>query len=231
MVSRDNLLLLQAFLWHLDRKDLHELAADYARRIGDTLYFYAPKEQPEEGFKHIQFHVEGNLDGFHRATLEALRATVARLLFVPQEYIFLSGIEPSGSLTLTFMIHEHYTERLQQLFKEHKGSFGQLGVDGISVDDNEYIDPSLAVQRRASAPAGSASKDQLRVLYDRSLRLESQVEESEIRAIESRADATVARQEAVEWRRKENYFRALLARIAEKEKSNTPINRNRLSLI
>ena len=36
----------QAFLWHLERKDLHEMAAEYARRIGNTLYFYAPKDEP-----------------------------------------------------------------------------------------------------------------------------------------------------------------------------------------
>lgn len=46
MISRDNLLLLQAFLWHVDRKDLHSMAADYARRVGDVLYFYAPDPKP-----------------------------------------------------------------------------------------------------------------------------------------------------------------------------------------
>ncbi|KAK3712324.1 hypothetical protein RRG08_002655 [Elysia crispata] len=159
MISRDNLLLLQAFLWHLERKDLHELAAEYARRIGNTLYFYAPKEKPENGFKHIQFHVEGNLDRFQRSDLEALRATMARLLFVPQEFIFLSGVEPNSSLTLTFMIHEQCVDPLKDLFKEHSDSFGQLGVDGISVGGLEYIDPSLADWNQTSGAKGHAWTD------------------------------------------------------------------------
>ncbi|GFR80699.1 poly [ADP-ribose] polymerase [Elysia marginata] len=231
MISRDNLLLLQAFLWHLQRKDLHELAAEYARRIGNTLYFYAPQEQPEDGFKHIQFHVEGNLDRFQRSDLEALRATMARLLFVPQEFIFLSGVEPSNSLTLTFMIHEQYVDPLKDLFKEHSDSFGKLGVDGISVNDSEYIDPTLAVRRRASAPASGATQEQLRALYERSRRLENQVAQSEIRSLEAQADATLARKESLEWQRKEHYFRSMVSRIVEDPREPAPVDEKCLSLI
>lgn len=232
MISRDNLLLLQAFLWHLERKDLHELAAEYARRIGNTLYFYAPKDQPENGFKHVQFFVEGNLDRFQRSDLEALRATLARLLFVPQEFIFLSGVEPSNDLTLTFMIHEHYISSLKEVFKNHPDSFGKLGVDGISVDDSEYMDPTLAVQRRASAPAGAATQEQLRALYERSLYLQNQVEQSQIRSLEAQADATLARKEALASQQKERYFRSLVSRIVEDPKAPpAPLNKKCLSLI
>ncbi|RUS84020.1 hypothetical protein EGW08_008198 [Elysia chlorotica] len=231
MISRDNLLLLQAFMWHLQRKDLHELAADYARRIGNTLYFYAPSQEPEDGFKHVQFHVEGNLDRFQRSDLEALRATMARLLFVPQEFIFLSGVEPSSSLTLTFMIHEQYVDPLTELFRQHSDSFGKLGVDGMSVDDSEYMDPTLAVRRRASAPVGQATNEQLRVLYERSQQLQSQAEQSQIRSMEAQADAKLARQEALRYQQKGDYFRALVARILEDPDKPAPLDEHTLSLV
>ncbi|GFS13217.1 poly [ADP-ribose] polymerase [Elysia marginata] len=221
MISRDNLLLLQAFMCHLDREDLRKLAADYARQVGDVLYFHSPDAEPAEGFKHIQFHVEGNLDSFQRSELEALRATLSRLLFVPEQYIILRGVEPGGSLNLTFMIRDTEADSLKDLFKEHKDRFARLGVDGISVDESEYIDPTLKFRRRSSAPDAAATQEQLRVLYRRSLHLETQVQESEIRALESLADATLARQEAIESSRKENYFRCLLARVLE-EKEEIP---------
>ncbi|XP_035829618.1 uncharacterized protein LOC106014045 [Aplysia californica] len=216
MVSRDNLLLLQAFLWHLDRQDLHEMAADYARKVGDTLYFYTPKDDPEEGFKHIQFHVDGNLDRFQRSDLEALRATMARLLFVPQQFIFLHGVEPTGSLTLTFMIHEECVTPLRRLFKEHKDSFGNLGVDGIFVDGTEYFN-SPPLGRRSSAPAGPATEREMSELFRRNVKLENIAAETEVRLLETQDIVCRAQREVSGWRRKEAYFRSLLVRAAEAE--------------
>ncbi|BFZ09673.1 hypothetical protein BsWGS_12712 [Bradybaena similaris] len=230
MISRDNLLLLQAFLWHLDRKDLHEKAAEYARRVGDTLYFYAPKPSPENGFKHIQFHVDGNLDRFQRSDLEALRATVARLLFVPQEFIFLSGVEPSQSLKLTFLIHENYVTPLRHLFQEHQDSFVQLGVDGITVDGQDYIHKS-SIARRTSAPAGAATERELRELFEKNLRLESWALENEVRVLESKEEIKCAQKEAVKWQRRESYFRSLLISALNKETSVTDVLKQHPSLV
>lgn len=220
MISKDNLLLLQAFMSLLGREDLRKLAADYAKKIGETLYFHTAELEPAEGFKHIQFHVEGNLDSFQRSDLEALRAMMARLLFVPQHFIVLKGVEPGGSLNLTFMIQEKEATTLKELFFEHKDSFARLQVDGISIDNSEIIDPVLNMKRRCSVPTTAVTQEQIRILYERNLHLESQVEESQVRSLESQADAILARQEAQQWREKENYFRSLLARVLEKEKED-----------
>ena len=74
------------------------------------------------------------------------------------------------------------------------------------------------MRRRGSAPEGTATMEQLNILYQRSVVLQGLMEESEVRCLESRADATLARQEALEWRRKENYFRSLVARIGDQQK-------------
>ncbi|GFO12831.1 poly [ADP-ribose] polymerase [Plakobranchus ocellatus] len=139
MLTRDNLLLLQELLRCLERADLLRIVEEYAKILGNTLYFYEAPDQPANGFIHARFHVAGNLERFQRSKLDDLRAYVSRLLNEPQEFIFLVGVE-KGSVNLMFMISEQYADQLKDLFEKHKDSFSRFGVDGIFVADKPAID-------------------------------------------------------------------------------------------
>ncbi|KAJ8307285.1 hypothetical protein KUTeg_015369 [Tegillarca granosa] len=49
LLSMENICILEAFIWHLGRKDLYKKMVDFGRRFEkQTLYFYAPRDTPGE---------------------------------------------------------------------------------------------------------------------------------------------------------------------------------------
>ncbi|KAK7105281.1 uncharacterized protein [Littorina saxatilis] len=217
MISRDNLLLLQAFLWHVERPDLHQMAADFARRVGDTLYFYAPQPQPEEGFQHVRFHVAGGLERFKRTELEALRAQVSRLLFVPPEFVFLSGVEPDQAVTLTFMVHQNCQAPLPDLLQDHGDRFSSLGVDRVWAQGKEVLLPG-------SLPfvMESTVEKQLCELLEKNQRLSEQVASQETTMMQRQDEMQSMYEQTANLQRRESYFRSLVAHASDNARSTSP---------
>nr|KAG5710035.1 hypothetical protein BaRGS_030111 [Batillaria attramentaria] len=180
MISRDNLLLLQAFLWHVDRRDLHNMAADYARRLGETLYFYAPNPEPE--------------------------------------FVFLSGVEPAHSMTLTFMVHRNCEAPLPDLLRDHGESFSSLGVDRVWVEGQE-----LFLKETIPIVMESKVEKNLCELFDRNTFLEEKVADQEVTLMKHQEQLHSACAEAASWQRRESYFRSLLARASEDDKLTAPV--------
>lgn len=210
MISRDNLLLLQAFLWHVARPDLHAVAADFARRRGDTLYFYAPQTHPEEGFQHVRFHVAGGLGRFRRRELETLRSQVSTLLFVPPEFVFLSGVEPDHPVTLTFMVHRNCQTPLPDLLQGHSDHFSSLGIDRMWVQGTE-----LPLSGPTPLVMESELEKEVSDLLHSNFKLQVRVSSQDETLAKHAEELHCARQEATGWRRRESYFRTLLARASE----------------
>ncbi|XP_045198029.2 putative uncharacterized protein DDB_G0268364 [Mercenaria mercenaria] len=138
-ISRDNLLHLQAILFWAGRKDLIQDAVEYSKTIGNVLHFYASSYEPENGYRYVKFHIDGkDFTNYSRKDLELLRKKVATLLFVPEQFIIIKGIEPASSLVITLMIPDIYVEILKELldegslddFVDLKGS----GVDFVVID-------------------------------------------------------------------------------------------------
>lgn len=46
ILTRDNVVCLQAMLWHTKRKDLHNKFVQFARKRGNIVHFYAPNDKP-----------------------------------------------------------------------------------------------------------------------------------------------------------------------------------------
>ncbi|XP_041355013.1 uncharacterized protein LOC121372636 [Gigantopelta aegis] len=216
MLSRDNLLLLQAFLWHVGRSDLIDVAAEYAVQAGDTLYFYAPNREPENGFKHVKFHVNGNLENFHRKELENMRANVARLLFVPAKFVFLCGVEPANSLLLTFMLHGACVDRLKTVVRTRGGDLNELGIDTLYVD-NEVI----AVQEQQSNGEVDGSTSELSSLFQKTVKLESLLEETDVRLLTTREEVQRIERIAHKLQNKESYIRGLLCAALESKQASS----------
>ncbi|XP_053397907.1 uncharacterized protein LOC128556516 isoform X1 [Mercenaria mercenaria] len=140
-ISRDNLLYLQGILYLAGRRDLIEDALDYSKTVGNVLHLYAPSYQPENGYRFVKFHVAGrNFRNYSRKDVELLRCRVQKLLFVPEKFVIISGIEPSSSLVITFMIPEMYVEILQVLLVEGDDlmDLQENGVDIVEIDGKVY---------------------------------------------------------------------------------------------
>lgn len=92
MITRDNLVVLQAMLFHLRRRDLQQKVVAYARQLENVVHFYCPSDTPENGYKFLKIHIVGTAT-FDRDQLEKLRYRIARLLVTPLEFVIVTGIE------------------------------------------------------------------------------------------------------------------------------------------
>ncbi|XP_071113261.1 uncharacterized protein [Haliotis cracherodii] len=207
MLSRDNLLLLQAFLWHVGRLDLHQVASDYARKVGSVLHFFSPDGQPESGYENVKFHVEGDLDNFQRRELEDLRANVARLLFIPPEFVFVSGLEPSNSLLITLMISSFCAKTLRDIATSVEGrQLRKLGVDTLYFGEEEVrVQDTPPLTRKCSI-----QEEEMIEMYKRTHELEVRVTQMEISSVEVKEEQEDRENELINMRAKETYFRGLL---------------------
>lgn len=155
-LSIDNICMLQALIWNLGRKDLYRKIVEYSRQFQNILYFYAPKETPENGFKYVTFHVEGNS---RRSDVETLQMQVANLLCVPRQYVIVAGVEKSNSIIITLMIHEECEMVLSNLSDREKAVLTKVCVNHFTIDGNvfsltdkvykEEVDEELLAVRKA----------------------------------------------------------------------------------
>jgi len=89
------------------------------------------------GFKYVNFHLRG--DACRRNKIQGLRNQISVLLCCPIEYIIPEGVEPTGSVYITFMIPEWCIDVLMTIRQEDKARLNSFGVDRFKVDDN-YVD-------------------------------------------------------------------------------------------
>ncbi|XP_060070140.1 uncharacterized protein LOC132550141 [Ylistrum balloti] len=136
VLNCNNLLHLQAMLWHVGRRGLHKDIVTFARKCRrQPLYFFTPKGEPVNGYKHVKFHIGGS--EANRRQVDYLRDFVAELLCVQNEDVILVGFEPSNSIVITFMVPEEAIESLFDLEREDKGVLKSMKVDYIFVDEDE----------------------------------------------------------------------------------------------
>ncbi|OWF51105.1 uncharacterized protein LOC110449609 [Mizuhopecten yessoensis] len=150
-LNSNNLLQLQAMLWHIGRKDLHQSMVAFAQKCRkEPLYFFTPKEIPANGFRHVKFHVGGSY--VNRQVMENLRGYVASLMCVKHTDVFLVGHSPSNSSVLTFMVPETAVDVFHSLTSEDKEIFTSMKVDCIILDDDEIPIVGGQVQKSTTTP-------------------------------------------------------------------------------
>lgn len=155
-LSIDNICMLQALIWNLGRKDLYRKIVEFSRQFQNILYFYAPKETPENGFEYVKFHLEGNS---RRSDVESLQMQVANLLCVPRENVIVAGVEKSNSIIITLMIHQECVMVLSNLSDREKAVLTKVCVNHFTIDGNvfsltdkvykEEVDEELLAVRKA----------------------------------------------------------------------------------
>jgi len=140
-LSKDNLVCLQAILMRLKRPELIEMAVDYARTVGDVIFFY-PAAEPVNGYRSIKVHVDGK--DFKNCTPDYIRDVRAKLshwLFIPLEHVLMAGVEPSSSMLITFKIPDLYADVLEKMLLDQKDTLHQLSeleIDTIQIGDKTF---------------------------------------------------------------------------------------------
>ena len=90
------------------------------------------------GYRHVNFHLRG-IDACRRDKIQGLRNQISVLLCCPIEYIIPEGVEPTGSIYVTFMIPEWCIDVLMKIQQEDTARLNSFGVDRFKVGD-DYVD-------------------------------------------------------------------------------------------
>ena len=90
------------------------------------------------GFIYVNFHLRGT-DAYRRDRIQKLRIEISDLLCCPIEYIIPEGVEPTGSIYVTFMIPEWCIDVLMKIQQKDKARLNPFGVDRFKVGD-DYVD-------------------------------------------------------------------------------------------
>ncbi|KAH3746508.1 uncharacterized protein LOC127848701 isoform X3 [Dreissena polymorpha] len=140
-LNRENMVYLQILLKIAGRMDLVEKVIDYARSMGNTLYYYPATREPENGYKHVKMHVEGiDFSNSDTMYIQGLKLRLSMALCVPMQFIFIAGIEPSSSLLITFMIPDEYVDLMEKRLK-NGDRFPELHshhIDVIQIGDKAF---------------------------------------------------------------------------------------------
>ena len=179
ILTRDNIVCLQAMLWHTGRKDLHNKFVKFAKKRGNIVHFFAPSDKPENGYEFIKFHISGR-EKMNRHKLEELRMLVSNALCIPLEFVIASGIEATNSIMVTFMVPEGYANLFSDLDNKDKEYLGSKGVDAIWY--NEQLINCIDVE--ATVDNESIRKDEeVKILLDQKSKLDQDVESLQIQVL------------------------------------------------
>ncbi|XP_046360789.2 uncharacterized protein LOC124138272 isoform X2 [Haliotis rufescens] len=145
LIDAYNLHFLQALLWRIKRRDLNEKIRQFCLESDKKpINFFLPAEHPENGYKYVKFHVEGDIDKLTHADKEHLRADVARILCVPITYVFIRGLEPAKSLLFTFMVPEEDVSSFIHIYHSQEASFVHLSIH-VQINETELSLSEIAL--------------------------------------------------------------------------------------
>ncbi|XP_071148871.1 uncharacterized protein [Mytilus edulis] len=133
-LSRDNILFLQAMLYHARRIDLFKQLIDYGKQNRNTLHFYEPIGNPANGYRDVKFHVAFK-ENLCTNDVEDIRTTAAKYLGVGVHLVFIRSCVLTNSFLITLMVPEVCLEFLLNLDSSAKQSFLSLGIDFLVIDD------------------------------------------------------------------------------------------------
>ncbi|XP_046360792.2 uncharacterized protein LOC124138275 [Haliotis rufescens] len=176
-----NLHFLQALVRRIDRFDLNYKVRQFCLESHhQPIHFFAPSEQPENGYKYVKHHIEGGIDQLTHSQLEHLRAEVANLLCIPPMFVFVKGIEPADSLLFTFMVRETDVSSFIAIYSSQEISLVHLSVC-VEIQDAE-----LSLSEISPTPEKDHKPmfDQLKHLLEREQCLQRQLEERDGRLVD-----------------------------------------------
>ncbi|XP_069133855.1 uncharacterized protein [Argopecten irradians] len=175
-LDRNNLLYLQAILWHLGRKDVYDMFVQCARKCNTKpLHFYTRDEHEDHpGRSSANFHISG--EAIDRCQVQQLQGLLAKLLIVPEEEISLNGVKPFHSIVITFLIPDSALTILKDLTSEEKGLLQQCDVDCAFIGDLKIS----FTDKKYTTPTKLNERDEILKLLERNKQLEMRMEDLEV---------------------------------------------------
>lgn len=90
----------------------------------------------ENGFKNVQFHIQGNLTDYTKEHQQNIVEVVADILDCETLEIFVNGVKPSNSFFLVLSFKEVYTWKLLKMGEQDHLKLMNLNIDFLIVDKN-----------------------------------------------------------------------------------------------
>lgn len=184
LTDRDNLLILQALLHRMQKPELFELAVRYAQTVGNVLHFKIPPTEPRYGYQTVKIHVHGrDFRQYTCTSVEGLRTTMARLMFVEPSRVFITGIEPSSSLLITIIVPESFVGYLRRSITEPQciKEWTSLGVDYILIDNRKY-----SVMKANTEMVENEAEQRLEVLFQKYEDIKQQLDSRDVELLLSK---------------------------------------------
>ncbi|XP_052708658.1 uncharacterized protein LOC128183596 [Crassostrea angulata] len=122
---------MQFLLRRTECKELEDKCVEYAKGQ-KALGFY--EIQPEDGFKHVYFHVLGDLSHFNKKKRRKIKKTVAAMVGCKTKRVFLNGYGHSGSFIAIVSIEVIYIGKLVAINEQDRYRFVHLDIDYFTVD-------------------------------------------------------------------------------------------------
>lgn len=101
------------------------------------------KKNLDNGFKNVQFHIQGDLNDYTKEHIEHIVEVVADILECETQEIFVNGVKPSSSFFLVLSLKEVYTRKLSEVNEQDRLRLIKLYIDFIIVDLNTIFLQSL----------------------------------------------------------------------------------------
>nr|XP_034334894.1 uncharacterized protein LOC117680649 [Crassostrea gigas] len=131
LFTKSDVLFVQFLLKRTGCEELEHNCVEYAKGHR-ALGFY--EKQPEDGFKHVYFHVTGDLSNFNKEKRRNIRETVAAMVGCKTDRVSLNGYRHSESFIAIVSIEVIYVGKLVAINKQDRYRFVRLDIDYFTVD-------------------------------------------------------------------------------------------------
>ncbi|XP_065927180.1 uncharacterized protein [Magallana gigas] len=131
LFTKSDVTFVQFLLRMTECKDLENKCVEYAKGQR-ALGFY--EKQPEDGFKHVYFHVTGDLSNFNKEKKRNIIETVAAMVGCKTDRVSLNGYRRSESFIAIVSIEVIYVGKLVAINKQDRYRFVRLDIDYFTVD-------------------------------------------------------------------------------------------------
>ncbi|XP_062578844.1 uncharacterized protein LOC134240777 [Saccostrea cucullata] len=131
--SSEDVIWVQYCLRKIGCNELYKKCYQYAKQ-NEALCFY--ENQPvRNGYKHVGFHVAGNIKKYSTKEIFQIQKTVASMIGCPIEEVIIDGLKPDESFVVVLSIKDAYIDALLALAEQILDNLYELNVDYLVYDE------------------------------------------------------------------------------------------------
>ncbi|XP_056002847.1 uncharacterized protein LOC125667384 [Ostrea edulis] len=135
LFTMTDVLFMQLLLRKVGCKELYEKCIQYARKQRALCLF---EKDPDNGFKHVQFHIAGTLQIYSNEELHNIRNIVIAFLGCKDDDVVLDGIHLANSFFVVLGIREIFVNKLLDMDQQHIQQLCDLKVDYFILDHEKH---------------------------------------------------------------------------------------------